>query len=75
MRLNKFLLLPIFIAVFAVSCDKDDDGPNVEPIPPRDRAEQEIDDQVALQEYLDTHFYNYEEFENPPADFRLCGKN
>lgn len=68
MRLNKFLLLSILISVFTVSCDKDDD-PTPEPVPPRDRGEQEINDQVALQEYLDTHFYNYEEFENPPADF------
>lgn len=69
MRLNKFLLLPIFLAVFAVSCNKDDDGGLPEPIPPRDREEQEVDDQQALNDYLDTHFYNYEEFENPPADF------
>lgn len=67
MKLNKFLLLYLFLAAFAISCDKDDDDPEV--VPPRDRGEQEIADQAALQEYLDTHFYNYEEFENPPADF------
>lgn len=35
----------------------------------RDRAEQEAEDRIALQEYLETHFYNYEDFENPSADF------
>ena len=67
MKLNKFLLLYLFLAAFTISCDKDDDGPEV--APPRDRGEQEIADQAALNEYLDTHFYNYEEFQNPPADF------
>ncbi|NJW53983.1 FKBP-type peptidyl-prolyl cis-trans isomerase [Salinimicrobium oceani] len=69
MKLKKFLILPILAAVFAVACDKDDDDPSVDPIPLRDRAEQEVADQEALQAYLDTHFYNYEDFENPPADF------
>ncbi|WP_029033310.1 FKBP-type peptidyl-prolyl cis-trans isomerase [Salinimicrobium terrae] len=67
MKLNKFLFLYFFTAVFLFSCDKDDDTPEV--VPPRDRGEQELTDQAALEEYLDTHFYNYEEFENPPADF------
>lgn len=71
MRLNKFLLASLFFATVFISCDKDDDGP--EEIPVRDRAEQEVADQEALQEYLQTHFYNYEEFENPPEgfDYRL----
>lgn len=50
-----------------LSCDKDDDNPA--PVPPRDRGEQELTDQEALQEYLETHFYNYEEFENPSEGF------
>jgi FKBP-type peptidyl-prolyl cis-trans isomerase len=67
MRLNKFLFAPLFLAVFLVSCNKDDDGPD--PIEERDRAEQDIADQEALVEYLETHFYNYEEFENPSESF------
>ena len=69
MKLKKFFFLPVFLAVFLVSCDKDDEGSGADPIPPRDRGEQEIDDQAALDAYLDSHFYNYEDFENPPADF------
>lgn len=72
MRLNKFLLACLFLAVTLVSCNKEDDD-NPAPVPPRDRGEQEVADQEALQAYLETHFYNYEEFENPPEgfDFRL----
>ncbi|MDX1752349.1 MAG: hypothetical protein R3259_04120 [Salinimicrobium sediminis] len=68
MNLKKFLFLPVLAAAFLISCDKDDDG-SAEPEPPRDRGEQEIADQAALDAYLETHFYNYEDFENPPADF------
>ena len=54
-------------AFLVFSCDNDDDGP--EPIPPRDRGEQAIEDDQALIAYLSTHFYNYEEFEDPAEDF------
>ena len=67
MRLNKFLLACLFFAAVLISCSKDDDTP--EPVPPRDRGEVELEDQEALQAYLETHFYNYEEFENPADDF------
>ena len=67
MKLNKFLFLYLFLAALAFSCEKDDDEAKM--VPPRDRGEQEIADQAALEKYLDTHFYNYEEFANPPADF------
>ena len=68
MNLKKYLILPVFAAAFLISCNKDDEGTE-EPVPPRDRGEQELEDQAALEAYLDTHFYNYEDFENPPADF------
>lgn len=68
MRLNKFLLASLFFSTIFIACEKEeDDTPDVEP--ERDRAAQEVDDQEALQEYLQTHFYNYEEFENPPEGF------
>ena len=56
------------MAFLVFSCDKDDDN-NPEPTPPRDRGEVAIEDDQALLDYLSTHFYNYEEFENPPEDF------
>ena len=46
-----------------------DDGLDVEVVPPRDLAEVEAENDAELREYMQTHFYNYEEFRNPPADF------
>ncbi|MCG9970753.1 FKBP-type peptidyl-prolyl cis-trans isomerase [Christiangramia crocea] len=67
MRLNKILV--ICLAAFLVfSCNKDDDN-GVEVDPPRDRGEVAIEDDQEIIEYLNTHFYNYEEFENPSEDF------
>lgn len=67
MRLSKYILGYLFFAVALISCDKDDDEPEV--VPPRDRGEVELEDQAALQAYLETHFYNYEEFANPSESF------
>ncbi len=55
------------LAVFTYSCNKDDNSPEI--TPPRDRGEQAIEDDQALIAYLSTHFYNYEEFENPSENF------
>ena len=68
MRLNKFFIASLLLAALSISCNKDDDNsPDV--IPDRDRGEQESEDQAALEEYLATHCYNYEEFENPGSNF------
>lgn len=67
MRFKKYLIGSFLAAAFVVSCDKDDDS--TESFQERDRGEQEADDRAALEEYLETHFYNYEDFENPSADF------
>jgi len=68
MKLKKFSLACLIFSAIFVSCEKDED-PDSEPVEARDRAEQEIADQEALLEYLQTHFYNYEDFENPSEDF------
>ncbi len=63
-------LLPITVLIFSIlfSCsDDDDDGVIV--IPPRERDEESLVAQDEIEEFLQTHFYNYEEFENPPLDF------
>ena len=52
-----------------ISCKNDD---NVLPgvsVPPRLLSEVAVEDDAEIIEYLQTHFYNYEEFDNPPADF------
>ena len=69
MRLNKYFLAGIALTgLIFMSCDDDDDG-TVDPIELRDEQEQRTADDDSLVEYLQTHFYNYEEFENPAADF------
>lgn len=67
MRLTRLFFLLVFTSAFIIGCSKDDD--EVEVIPPRDKGEQAIEDEEALITYLSTHFYNEEDFENPPADF------
>ena len=60
------LLIPMAF-LFMLSCGNDDD--NVQFIPARDRGEEAPASTAIIEEYLETHFYNYEEFENPPAGF------
>ena len=62
MKLNRFFLVNLLLAFVFVSCEKDEEEPAVEP--PRDRGEQDATDQQALQEYLETHYYNYEDFQD-----------
>ncbi|MEH6705533.1 FKBP-type peptidyl-prolyl cis-trans isomerase [Galbibacter orientalis] len=65
----KFIIPILLLACtfFTISCNNDDDGGDT--IEVRDVAEVEAEDDAELQLYLQTHFYNYEEFQNPPADF------
>ena len=60
----------LFIALLAIisSCSSDD-STDVIVVPPRPLAEVEAENDADIREYLQTHYYNYEEFENPPADF------
>lgn len=66
MNIKNYLGL-IAVLLVCTACPNDDDGP--EAIPLRDRGEQAAEDDELIREYLQTHFYNYEEFANPPADF------
>jgi hypothetical protein len=67
--MNKANFLATMIALLlltALSCRKDDE---IDVIPPRDRGEEAIPSTAEIETYLNTHFYNYEEFANPPAEF------
>ena len=66
----KLIRWAFYSAAFLVvlSC-ANDDSPDVEVVPPRALSEVAAEDDAEIREYLQTHFYNYEEFENPPADF------
>src|SRR5690606_30947361 len=57
----------VFILCFALgftSCSKDDD--TEEQIPPRDRGEQQVADKDSLIVYLESHYYNSDDFESNP---------
>ncbi|MBK5192950.1 MAG: hypothetical protein JJE07_07010 [Flavobacteriaceae bacterium] len=68
MRLNKLFIIGVLASTFLISCKKDDKN-DIETVPPRDRGEQAIDDDEAILAYLQTHFYNAEDFQNPAANF------
>lgn len=60
------------MAVLAVlySCSNDDES-DIQIVPPRPLAEVEAENDAEILEYLRTHYYNYEEFASPPADFNF----
>jgi hypothetical protein len=62
-----FSLAFTLIGLVYISCRNDDDG--FDEIPPRDRGEESIAADIELVEYLQTHFYNYEDFAAPPVGF------
>lgn len=60
-------LLPILLGIVLVtSCGDDDDGGSgVTVVPPRPLSEVALEDDAEIREYLETHFYNYEDFQEP----------
>ena len=66
MKYLKYYLSIFLISALLSSCSKDS-GP--EPI--RDLQEQTLDDDQALVDYLKTHFYNYQDFQNEPDNFKI----
>lgn len=68
MRLTRLLIIGVLCSTFFIACKSDDDnGPQVIPI--RDLGEQAIADDEAILTYLQTHFYNEEDFQNPAENF------
>ena len=59
----------IGLLLITTSCKKDDDIPA--PPPPRDRGEEAIRAQADIEEFLETHFYNYEDFQTDPENFKI----
>ena len=68
MRKIKFLIPIVTLLIVIFSCSDDDDN-GIIIIPPLERSDEVIVAKEEVEEYLETHFYNYEEFENPPAGF------
>lgn len=68
--MKKIFLLTLTCILALCGC-KNDDEETIMAIPPRDRGEEAIAAEAEILTFLQTHFYNYEEFENPPADFEF----
>ena len=68
MKIRNYIGL-LIITFFTITCSNDDDVSVFRAFELRDRGEQAIADDELIRDYLRTHFYNYEEFQNPPADF------
>ena len=67
MIMNRFVVLLAFVSVIWSCSDDDDASVSIEP--PRPLSEVLVQDEAEIQEYLSTHYYNYEEFETPSDDF------
>ncbi len=60
----------VTLLVITTSCKKDDDSP-APPPPPRDRGPEAARAQAEIEEFLETHFYNYEDFETDPDNSKI----
>lgn len=59
----------LFVVGLFFSCNNDNGGPSVESVPPRLLTEVASENDAEIVEFLQTHFYNYEEFTSPPENF------
>ncbi len=64
MKIKNYALVLFVLILGFYSCGDDDD--EIVTVPPRDRAEQYLVDIDSIEEFLSTHFYNYEEFQADP---------
>ncbi len=67
-KYNFILFAAIICSILLTSCKNDDDNGSTT-IPLRDRGEEAIAAEAEIRAFLETHFYNYEEFQSPPVDF------
>lgn len=68
-KINYGLAILTVMLATTVSCKKDESIPP--PPPPHDRGEEAVLAQAEIEEFLETHFYNYEEFQADPVNFKL----
>jgi FKBP-type peptidyl-prolyl cis-trans isomerase FkpA len=67
MFMNKFFLF-VLVLFTATSCSKNETV-GVEIVPPKALGIVESENDLDIKAFLETHFYNYESFENPPNGF------
>ncbi len=66
-------LVVYFLTFWVIVSCRDDDG-DINPgtvVPPQTLAETQMENDAEILAFLQTHFYNYEEFETPPAGFNF----
>jgi len=67
MNIKKYFTV-LAISFLFLSCG-DDDDPEFQQVALRDFGEQFTLENSQIREYLQTHFYNYEDFQNLPDNF------
>ena len=65
MKIGKFHILFLTLSSIVLSCSKNDNN-TIQPIPERDRAEQQIEDDALLLGYFNSYYYNSSEIESNP---------
>jgi len=66
--MNKFNIYLFLIITLLLSCNKDDDEGEIEI---RDYSEQVFTDEQSIEDYLKSHFYNYEDFQDPDNQTKI----
>lgn len=66
-KLTRFTFVFLFLLILGYSCNKD----QAESVEIRDVQTQFLEDEQTLLTYLETHFYNYEDFEADPSNYSL----
>ena len=66
--MRRVLLLMTIVLYSLTSCNNDDDL-DITVVPPRLMSEVATENDAEIRAYLETHFYNYEEFASPPPNF------
>ncbi len=66
--LMKKYLAPLLFTFFLMACGDDDNGGIIQ-VEPRRLSEVAPENDAEIQAFLATHFYNEEDFMNPPANF------
>ncbi len=68
-RNKRIALFLVFIGIWSCRTNDDEGLLDAEVVPPRTMIEVAIEDDAEIRAFLQTHSYNYEEFENPAIDF------
>ena len=73
MKINFLLRIKFFLIIFLLfSCKtNNEDDVNIQEVVIRDAAVQSVEDDNKIIAYLESHYYNYEEFQSSPEDYSI----